>query len=238
MTLLLVALLSIFFIRKSLVPVEALKEGTVQIAGGDFDTKVNVSSNDELGDLAVSFNSMAVKLNKQFKMINVMADIDKAILSSLRTDKIIDTINKLDQRTSDKYYVRLQPLKQIHLYALNGTNPIVYVILFASIAVIILLIACINFMNLSTARSATRAKEDGLRKVVGAERGDVIRQFFGESLVLTVIALLVAILLVNLALPSFNMLAAKQLSFNILKNPTILMGLIAITLLTGIISGS
>jgi len=94
MTFLLVALLSAFFIRKSLVPVGALKEGTIRIANGDFNTKVDVVNKDELGELALSFNSMAEKLNKQFKMLNVMADIDKAILSTLETEKIIDTIFK------------------------------------------------------------------------------------------------------------------------------------------------
>ena len=153
-------------------------------------------------------------------------------------DKIVDTINDRDQRTSHIYYTHLQPVKRMHLYAVRGTDPVMYVILFTSVAVIVLLIACINFMNLSTARSATRAKEVGLRKVVGAERRDIIRQFFGESLVLTFIALIIAVLMVSLTLPSFNMLAAKQLSLNLIQNPTIIMGLIVIALITGIISGS
>jgi len=151
--------------------------------------------------------------------------------------KIHGTINKYDTRTNVQYYVGIQPLKKIHLYALNGTHPIVYVYVFSFIAVIVLFIACINFMNLSTARSSTRAKEVGMRKVIGATRIDVIRQFFSESIILSFIALVVAVLLVYLFLPIFNTMASKQLTLEFTKNIFMALGLILIAIITGIISG-
>jgi putative ABC transport system permease protein len=151
--------------------------------------------------------------------------------------KIKDTINKHRGENMYKLYVGLQPLKKIHLYSLYGTDPVVYVYLFSAVAVIVLLIAGINFVNLSTARSSKRAKEVGMRKVIGATRKDVLRQFFGESVLLAVFALVMAVLLVYLALPAFNSLAEKQLSLNFTQNFEILVGILLIAVLTGVLSG-
>jgi putative ABC transport system permease protein len=151
--------------------------------------------------------------------------------------KIKDTINKHLGENMYKLYAGLQPLKKVHLYSLNGTDPVVYVYLFSAIAVIVLLIAGINFVNLSTARSSKRAKEVGMRKVIGATRNDVLRQFFGESVLLAVFALVMAVLLVYLALPAFNSLAEKQMSLNFAHNFEILVGILLIAVLTGILSG-
>lgn len=107
----------------------------------------------------------------------------------------------------------LRPLSQIHLHAYFGykktMGAIQYIYIFSIIAFFVLLIACINFMNLSTARSAKRAREVGMRKVVGALKTHLIRQFYGESLLFTVIALIFAVLLVTLLLPAFSSLAGK-----------------------------
>ena len=149
--------------------------------------------------------------------------------------KISNSINQYDPQPT-KYTVGLQPLKKIHLYALNGTNPIVFVYIFSAVALIVLFIACINFMNLSTARSAARAKEIGMRKVIGAARKDVIKQFFSESILLSFIALIIAIILVYFFLPAFNTIAEKQLTLDLTGN-YIGIGLAAIALLTGLISG-
>ena len=152
--------------------------------------------------------------------------------------KISGTIMKYDQRTQTRKIVDLQSFKKVHLYALSGTDPVVYVYIFSSIAVIVLLIACINFMNLATARSATRAREVGMRKVVGASRSDLIRQFFGESILLTFLALIGAIIIVYLFLPKFNTIASKQLSLNLINNPFWWFMLPVIALITGLIAGS
>ncbi len=136
----------------------------------------------------------------------------------------------------------LNPLKRLRLFAIMGEGEIVgnimYVYIFSIIAFLVLLIACINFMNLSTARSAIRAREIGLRKVVGAQRGHIIRQFFGESLLYTVFALLLALILTAIFLPVFNVLTGKQLSLSILGTQSVLLAVIGITLLTGFLSGS
>jgi len=124
--------------------------------------------------------------------------------------------------------LNLQPLTRIHLYSNyefdSAHGDITYVTLFSLIAFFILLIACINFMNLATARSGNRAKEVGMRKVAGAHKIDIIRQFYGESILLASIALLLAVVLVWLLLPVFNNLAAKELSLDIPGNLSILLG--------------
>ena len=138
--------------------------------------------------------------------------------------------------------LNLQALTRIHLYSNyeydSAHGDIMYVTLFSIIAFFILLIACINFMNLATARSGNRAKEVGMRKVAGAHRTDIIKQFYGESILLAFIALLFAVVFVWLLLPVFNNLAAKELSMNLSGNLSILLGLLCIAMLTGIISGS
>jgi putative ABC transport system permease protein len=109
-----------------------------------------------------------------------------------------------------------------------------YVNLFSFIAWIILLIACINFMNLSTARSEQRAKEVGVRKVMGAGKGKLVGQFIGEAVIMSFISVLVAIGLIYLAMPSFNNLVQKQLSVEIFQ-PLHLVYLISISLITGLL---
>lgn len=112
-----------------------------------------------------------------------------------------------------------------------------YVNLFSLIAWIILIIACINFMNLSTARSEQRAREVGVRKVMGAGKGKLIGQFIGESVIMSMISATIAILLIYLAIPTFNTIVEKQLSVNILQ-PVHISGLILIALVCGLIAGS
>ncbi len=112
-----------------------------------------------------------------------------------------------------------------------------YVHLFSLVALFILVIACINFMNLTTARSVRRAKEIGVRKVMGAVRGLLIRQFIGEAIMMAVFSAVLALVLVSLLLPAFNQLTGKEIVLP-LSNPTFWMGLSAITLATGLLSGS
>jgi len=146
---------------------------------------------------------------------------------------------KVPQSRTD---LRLMPFTQLHLHEFFGyeksTGAIQYVYIFSVIAFIVLLIACINFMNLSTARSANRAKEVGLRKVVGAVKGHLVRQFYGESIVYAFIALIIAMGIVTLLLPAFSNLSAKNLSWGIAGIGTILFGMLGITLFTGLVAGS
>ena len=152
--------------------------------------------------------------------------------------KISGTINKYGSDSVSPCKVDLQPLNRMHLYSLNGTDPVIYVYTFTLISFIVLLIACINFMNLTTAKSTTRMNEIGMRKVFGANRNNVIRQFLSESILLSIIALFIAVILIYILLPSFNNIVSKKLQFNLTKDISILTGLIFITILTGLVAGS
>ncbi len=138
---------------------------------------------------------------------------------------------------------RLQLLSEVYLDARPYQRATVtlgdakYVLLFTVVAFFVLLIACVNFMNLSTARSALRAKEVGMRKTVGAYRSQIVKQFFGESLLLTLIAFLFSLVLVSLCLPAFNQLSGKQMILNG-TDVSHLFILLGIVLLTGLIAGS
>lgn len=132
----------------------------------------------------------------------------------------------------------LFPLEKIHLHSVRGNKgDIQYIYLFSAIAIFILIIACINFMNLATARSAKRAREIALRKTVGAERRNLIFQFLSESLMISFLAMIVAILLVITLLPFFNELTSKSLEFNF-TNYIMWLLLIGITLIVGLLAGS
>ncbi|UCE42306.1 MAG: ABC transporter permease [Candidatus Aminicenantes bacterium] len=137
----------------------------------------------------------------------------------------------------------LQPLTSIYLYSnleneLERTGEMAYVWLFSGIGLFILLLACLNFMNLSTARSANRAKEVGLRKVVGAQRLQLIKQFIGESMILTFIAILLSLLLVFFTLPIFNSISGKNLAMSYLSNPMLILGLLGFFIVVSLIGGS
>ncbi len=136
----------------------------------------------------------------------------------------------------------LQPLRRIHLHSdliaeLGPNSDIKYVYIFSAIAFFILVIAAINFMNLSTARAAGRAKEVGIRKVVGSPRSHLIRQFLSESLLLSIISMMMALVLVNLVLPFFNSLSGKELSLADIFSGQSILAVLVITLLTGLLSG-
>ena len=164
--------------------------------------------------------------------------LQKNASSDAFQEKIVGITMKYDTRTKKTVTTHIQPLSQIHLYLLAGGGSIIYIYVFSTIAVFILLIACINFMNLSTARGSTRAKEVGMRKVVGARRKHIVNQFFGESFLLSFLSLLIAIVLVSLFLPAFNNLAQKSIKFDLSRNLPMLLGFLGIILFTGFVSGS
>lgn len=140
------------------------------------------------------------------------------------------------------YTISLQPLLKIHLHSRLYSEPepngnILYIYIFSAIAVFILLIACINFMNLTTARSLNRAKEVSVRKVIGAQRKQLIRQFLGESLLLSIFSIGTAVLIVLLSMPLFNRLTNNELTPASLINPSLILGMLAISLLVGLVAG-
>ncbi|HCQ00430.1 MAG TPA: hypothetical protein DIT99_06910 [Candidatus Latescibacteria bacterium] len=135
----------------------------------------------------------------------------------------------------------LQAVTDVHLYShleneLGANSDIAYIYILSSVALFMLLIACINFMNMATARAAGRAREVGLRKVIGANRLQLIRQFLGESILISVFALFLAAALVQMVIPVFNTFADKDLTLAFNESGLIL-GLVGITLFVGIVSG-
>ncbi len=136
----------------------------------------------------------------------------------------------------------LQPLESIHLqsrleYEIEANNSISFVYIYSAIAFCILLIAAFNFVNLSTARSTKRAREVGMRKVLGAFRYQLVKQFIGETVLFSVLSLFFAMILVRLFLPVFNSLTGKQLPLNFLIDPSVLLGFVGIVAVVGVIGG-
>ena len=142
-----------------------------------------------------------------------------------------------------KIEYKLEPLTRIHLYSTNTSEPeptgsITYVYIFAIVALFLVLIAAMNYMNLATARSTRRAREVGLRKVAGSRRSALISQFLSESTVFTIISLVISLILLMVLMPRFNLLAGKSFDIHIIYSPVVLLSIIAVILLVGIIGGS
>ncbi len=137
----------------------------------------------------------------------------------------------------------LTPLKEIHLRSgfsenVTPSGSITYLYILASIALFTLLIACINFMNLSTARSSKRSAEVGIRKVLGAQKNSLVRQFLGESLFMSFIAFVFAYIITLLLLPAFNSISGKNLSLSITQNTFIVAGFFILSIIAGLLAGS
>ncbi len=137
----------------------------------------------------------------------------------------------------------LWPISDVHLYSnlaseIEPNGNIDYVFVYLAVALFILLIACINFMNLSTARSSLRSMEVGLRKVMGADKMILIRQFMGESFVMTFFAMILALVSVYLFLPVFSDFTDKPLSLNFFTHPEYLLAIVGLVVFVGLISGS
>ncbi|MFC2166063.1 ABC transporter permease [Acidobacteriota bacterium] len=137
----------------------------------------------------------------------------------------------------------LQPLKRIHLHSdfmgdISAQGDIMSIYLFSGIALFVLIIACINFINLSTARAATRAQEVGMRKTLGAVKHRLIGQFLGESIVYSLFSLVLAVALILLSMPWFNAVVGRSLSLNVLQVPWLIPGCVGLALLVGVAAGS
>lgn len=144
--------------------------------------------------------------------------------------------------TDEKVELFMHPMRRWHLYSQfeNGISvggEIQFVKLFGTIGIFVLLLACINFMNLSTARSEKRAKEVGIRKAIGSLRSQLVSQFFAESVLVSLLALVLAIFLVQLALPWFNVVAGKNLSI-LWSSPLFWVNCVGFSVIAGIIAGS
>jgi putative ABC transport system permease protein len=178
----------------------------------------------------------AQKLEPQFDAL-----IEKYVGPAVKQIMSID----MEEFKKSGNYVRytLTPLTSIHLHSdktaeLGPNSSIQYVYIFSAIAFFILLIACVNFMNLSTARSANRAREVGVRKVLGSLKANLVKQFLTESILISCLALVLGLALTFIMLPTFNQLAAKEIKLDLLSNPWLLPILLTMVLITGLLAGS
>ena len=171
--------------------------------------------------------------------LNDKADLSDASIADL--EKKMQAIYKKNESVLKVGFV-LQPVTKVHLYSnfladIPGHGNAQNVYIFMIVAVFILVVACLNFMNLATARAARRAKEVGLRKVVGAVRPHLMAQFLAESLVVALLSLILALGIIYLVLPYFNTLGGKNLSLDF-TDVKLIGGLLGITVVTGLLAGS
>lgn len=167
--------------------------------------------------------------------------IDKYVMTQAKMFMQIESMADFE-KSGNRLHYSLIPVKDIHLKSartaeLNVNGNIQYVYIFSAVAIFILLIACINFMNLSTARSAGRAKEVGIRKVLGTEKKSLISQFLAESILMAFLSLLLAIGLVWLSLSWFNDIAGKEMQMTLLLKPQYGLFLLALPLVVGALAG-
>ncbi len=182
-----------------------------------------------------------INLVPEYRLTSWASDYPTYILVSegAKKDTVVKKIENLwrlvDPDGTD--YSDLQPLTEVYLNEYGAPGKIIQVYTFSVIAILVLVIACINFMNLSTARSLKRAREVGLRKVIGANRSQLITQFLGESITFAFIALVFAWILVELFRPLFNVLTGKEIEIAY-SDPVLLLFLVMILFFTGLFSGS
>ncbi len=225
---------------------------TIQISGDDFiitgvmaDSPKN--TNLKCGFMASMLESEVPEWAKSHWHLNVFYTYVK-FRPSIDVQELLPKIEAganahKDIKDGDKYTYFLQPLKDIHLYShVSGEleppgNP-TYLLIFGVIAGLILIIANINFINLSTARAAARTKEVGLRKIVGAVRKQLVVQFLGESMLTTLLAVFLAYLVVIVFLPFYSYLTGSPYSLKDLMRFDLLVGLVGIVLFSGVIAGS
>ncbi|HNA00068.1 MAG TPA: ABC transporter permease [Ferruginibacter sp.] len=197
------------------------------------------------GEIEQLANRMATNFannNMFFTYLQLKPGTDVAALQA-KFPAFIDKYAGKDLKAQGFYKKQfLTKLTDIHLYSgmnQNVTPPgsVTYLYILTSIALFTLLIACINFMNLSTARSSKRSAEVGIRKVLGAEKSALVRQFLGESVFMSLIAFVFAFALVWFLLPAFNKLAGKELSLSFSQNTISIIAFLALSVITGIVAG-
>ena len=205
-------------------------------------------------DLLVSSSTFPAAINNPNWSANnfISYIVLKKGIAKDQVERNLDDFNRRNNGSDDYdawlaqgnyWHFYLQPITDIHLnsdlngeFEANGNKTYVYI--FSVLSVIILLIACINFMNLSTARSSMRAREVGMRKVVGSGRKQLVGQFLIESLLLSFVALACGLLLVEVLLPHYGNLIGREIDISYLDSPLVIPSLIALGLLVGVVAGS
>ncbi len=225
------------FDGQKLMEVTAVIENVPANSHIDFDFIVSENSSNELVHY---LDNWASNSYLTYVKLNPNADIQ---IFSENIKYLQDSFLQSENDASSNGYLSPQPLKEIHLksslfgeFQSNGNAN--YVLIFSSLAFIVLIIACINYTNLATARSFIRAKEVGVRKAIGAVRKQLIAQFLSESVIFSATSFFIALALVQLFLPVFNELAGREISLNFQENYLFLVGLFGVSILVGILSGS
>ncbi len=170
--------------------------------------------------------------------------VDPNVISSGLDGIVANEVESFDDRTpNETIELSIVNLLDTHLHSedknfgVENAGSITQVYTFSIIAMLVLVIACINFMNLSTARSMQRAREISMRKVLGANRPQLIRQFLGESLLVAMIALVIAVIMVMVALPMFNNMSDMTLSFNVFIDPMVIGAIVGLLFIIGLVAG-
>ncbi|MGN6163007.1 MAG: ABC transporter permease, partial [Flavisolibacter sp.] len=226
---------------------------SVKIGGDGIDYLItgiieDCPSNSQLKfDFLASFSSLGVNQEETYWEANYTTYLllkDKSAIASLQAKIPAFMKKEMGSELSGKDYVTfwLEPFKSIHLHSDYGgfepNNSITYVYVVSGIAVLMLMIACFTYINLSTARAMERAKEVGVRKVAGALRKQIFWQFISESLLITIVALLLCIIAVALVLPAFNRLAERELNMGSLLSPFFIVFAVAVTFFISFLAGS
>ena len=175
-----------------------------------------------------------------FSMALTYIQLEESIDYRKFEQKIAGLVKSHDEDTNIELF--LQPLTKIHLYSSydnpDGRGRIQYVYMFSLLGILILIVACINFMNLATARSEYRSREIGLRKVIGASKAHIIRQFLVEAIFIAFISLLLTPLLIQIFLPGFNQITEETFALSDFLSAAMIFVILGVTLFTGILSGS
>jgi putative ABC transport system permease protein len=178
-----------------------------------------------------------------YHYIELLPGTSKKIIESRLPDFMNRHINYMFEGSGYSINASLQPVTDIHLKSgyigeigMTGSMSDIYI--YSAIALFILLIACINFMNLTTAKSTRRAREIGLRKILGAERESLIGQFLGESVIMSVLGLVIALILIEILLPEFSNMVSRELELYQIRNLDLIIGIPLFVILIGILAGS
>ncbi|MGD8306677.1 MAG: ABC transporter permease [Ignavibacteria bacterium] len=208
----------------------------------DFDMLISISSypNERFSDWRSNYLYTYILASRQ----TTKAELENSLKSFVkqRLEPVYDDLLSQGLSIHEVLKIHLFPLRDIHLYPspnweLDAGGNITSVYMFSSIAILILIIACINFMNLATATAKKRAKEVGLRKTMGGYKKQLVVQFILESIIISIIALVIALILISQFVLIFNSIFNEELSFFSTSNFTIFIYLIGITLLVGILAG-
>jgi putative ABC transport system permease protein len=212
-----------------------------------FDVVLSGESWDFMHDTGWTSNNLYTyfKIHAGTDVNSVKTQLDRMVETNMgaELEKYTGMTFKQFREQGNDVGLFIQPLLDIRLKS-NITDEIMpngniqYLYIFAVIALFIILVACINFMNLSTARSSNRAKEVGVRKTIGALRSRLIFQFISESMLYAIISTLLALAIIGVSLQPFNILAGKELNLSILAHPVVIAALVMFTLIIGLVAGS